>query len=927
MKLFKTGEAAKFLGVSAKTIKRWRKSGKLTPIKSGDNGYCLYADFQLGTIKNELGTKAGTTENVPTLQTRDNVNQLGKQTRENVNQPVKQTRENVTGAKIEMEEFFMKDKKNSAEHIAETIKNEVNFTIKSSNLQNLPREIIKLKRFLNVREDGKTPSGEGWQQSKNQKFLSEINTDTAAFFIGTDKSDNGDKFCVLDFDHVLNDDGVFTNSDAQDFYNNFRAKFPTAYCEKSISGHGLHALLLPTDETFTNFKETLKFANNSCVEVFYNFGKTITLTGNLYDCVANAPIPAGVSVDDFLRHLKAEIDTKNALNKQTQSARQNQDLKTDSDDYDQARARAMLDFIPCSSQTYEDWLNVGMILHNNGNSLADWINWSATDFDRFKEGECAKKWQGFKYNGGLTIATLHKFAKWYGYSEKDFRRQWYKDHPEFQNNSWTDFDFSSENENNENEDSATKPTLDEHIRKRLFGWARSDLFNSRRILMFHNKNFRYLTDSGRWYTYINNVWTDGGKDNGAILPFALNVADLIFRNATNKEEQKLCTQWQQRKTISNAVELLKGESKIRITEKDLNTHKHLLNCKNGVVDLQTGDLLPHDSELLLTQCVNAEYHKGYHNEVVDKFLQDILPDEDTRNALLRYLGYCLTGENSAEKALFIHGSGGNGKGTLSKILLELFADYACSFPIEAILTQPYNRADGDSATPAFNKLQWRRLALAEEIPAGRKLDYAKFKILTGGDNLPIRKLHQEATEIKDPVHKLIFSGNHLPELDDAHDPGILRRWIQIHFEQDFIGDKCDETLKRRLLTSEVLSALLNLLVENSIEWYKHGLIVSDKMKNDRDSYFAENDFIAEFINEFCERGNGFKVKRLDLLKFLKNKYPNETRGKSDPSLTNAVKRIEGIDYKQATGNRYYFLGVRLRNEQDLDNDCYLPTEE
>ena len=85
MKLFKTGEAAKFLGVSTKTIKNWRKSGKLTPIKTGENGYCLYADFQLGKIKNELGklgNEVGKAGNFPTLQTRENVNQPVKQTRE-----------------------------------------------------------------------------------------------------------------------------------------------------------------------------------------------------------------------------------------------------------------------------------------------------------------------------------------------------------------------------------------------------------------------------------------------------------------------------------------------------------------------------------------------------------------------------------------------------------------------------------------------------------------------------------------------------------------------------------------------------------------------------------------------------------------------------------------------------------------------------
>lgn len=93
---------------------------------------------------------------------------------------------------------------------------------------------------------------------------------------------------------------------------------------------------------------------------------------------------------------------------------------------EQERALAMLNFIPCSELTYEDWLAVGMILKNNGNSCADWVQWSRND-TRFKDGECQSKWNGFNGNG-LTIATLHKLAVLYSYSEKDFQRQWYQQH-------------------------------------------------------------------------------------------------------------------------------------------------------------------------------------------------------------------------------------------------------------------------------------------------------------------------------------------------------------------------------------------------------------------------------------------------------------------------------------------------------------------
>lgn len=107
------------------------------------------------------------------------------------------------------------------------------------------------------------------------------------------------------------------------------------------------------------------------------------------------------------------------------------------------RARAMLEVIPCSTQTYADWIAVGMILKNNGNDCADWIAWSSTDTERFKVGECERKWAGFQDNGGLTIATLHYFAKnLYGYSEKDFQRDWHKTHDSTNNKKFAQSDDS-----------------------------------------------------------------------------------------------------------------------------------------------------------------------------------------------------------------------------------------------------------------------------------------------------------------------------------------------------------------------------------------------------------------------------------------------------------------------------------------------------
>ena len=59
---------------------------------------------------------------------------------------------------------------------------------------------------------------------------------------------------------------------------------------------------------------------------------------------------------------------------------------------------------------YDEWLAVGMALKAGGASVADWEQWSRGDSARFNEGECARKWAGFK-SGGVGVGTLVKMFR------------------------------------------------------------------------------------------------------------------------------------------------------------------------------------------------------------------------------------------------------------------------------------------------------------------------------------------------------------------------------------------------------------------------------------------------------------------------------------------------------------------------------------
>ena len=98
--------------------------------------------------------------------------------------------------------------------------------------------------------------------------------------------------------------------------------------------------------------------------------------------------------------------------------------------YREFRIRRMLEHINVVDGEYEKWRDVGFGLYNEGMPCSMWEQWSRTQ-PEFKEGECEEKWKTFGYEpSGITVKSLHEFAKEGGYSERDTQRDWYQLHPE-----------------------------------------------------------------------------------------------------------------------------------------------------------------------------------------------------------------------------------------------------------------------------------------------------------------------------------------------------------------------------------------------------------------------------------------------------------------------------------------------------------------
>lgn len=72
----------------------------------------------------------------------------------------------------------------------------------------------------------------------------------------------------------------------------------------------------------------------------------------------------------------------------------------------------LLNYIDPSTLNYQEWVNVGFALKQEGYNVTDWDAWSMKDAVRYHAGECFRKWDSFKGTGApITGATIIQMAK------------------------------------------------------------------------------------------------------------------------------------------------------------------------------------------------------------------------------------------------------------------------------------------------------------------------------------------------------------------------------------------------------------------------------------------------------------------------------------------------------------------------------------
>jgi putative DNA primase/helicase len=470
--------------------------------------------------------------------------------------------------------------------------------------------------------------------------------------------------------------------------------------------------------------------------------------------------------------------------------------------------------------------------------------------------------------------------------------------------------------------------------------GRTETASARRFVNAFPNQLRYCQPWKSWFYWDGKRWKCDKECH--VQGLAKSYAESLWREITTvqaddhtaAELEKFAKRSNTKLGIENIMVLARSEPGVPVLVDQFDRQHTLLNVENGVLNLETGELAPHDPTLMLSKIAPVTYDPAAECPTWLRFIAEITapvdepaslpPPEDAGDAyepppppsgtlvkeyLQRLAGWCLTGLIRDHAMPFFYGAGANGKSTFLNMLLEILGpDYAMKAPPELIMVRgrdahPTERAD----------LFGKRMVITNEVDEGRRLAEGLVKDLTGSDSIRARRMNEDFWEFR-PTHKLIVAGNHKPTVRGM-DEGLWRRIKLVPFNRVFAKHERDESLPEKLAAER--SGILNWCLAGCRAWFANGLPEPEIIATATNEYRSEQDIIGNFLTEKCVVADWARVRCGQLYTSYKEwcEESNE-RPMTQTKFGNAMKNERRFGEK--TSNGKWYLGVTLRADATSD---------
>jgi putative DNA primase/helicase len=355
----------------------------------------------------------------------------------------------------------------------------------------------------------------------------------------------------------------------------------------------------------------------------------------------------------------------------------------------------------------------------------------------------------------------------------------------------------------------------------------------------HGRDLRYCHHAGSWYQWNGTLWC---KDE---VGRAFHSARILARQLASEQKERARLKASSSSFAGGVERFAARDPVVTATAHTWDRDLYLLGTPAGTVDLRTGELREARREDYITKSTAVAPSETADCPRWLKFLDEATGgDQALIEFMQQWCGYCLTGNTQEHALVFVHGDGGNGKGTFLNTATSILQDYATTAAMDTFIA-----SKGDKHTTDVAMLHGARLVTASETEEGRAWAEARIKQLTGGDNITARFMRQDNFTFK-PQFKLMIIGNHKPVLRNVDD-AARRRFNIIPF---VCKPKVpDVTLETKL--KEEWPGILRWMIDGCLIWQQAGRLTRPKVVLDTtNEYFADQDLFRLWIEECCETG-------------------------------------------------------------------------
>ena len=323
---------------------------------------------------------------------------------------------------------------------------------------------------------------------------------------------------------------------------------------------------------------------------------------------------------------------------------------------------------------------------------------------------------------------------------------------------------------------------------------------------------------------------------------------------------------------------------------DLNT-KNIFCFKNKSFNLDTNEEVEINKYDYVTLHTSYNYRKSTPEELlkINNFLEEILPDKEIRDCAISCLRRGLQGYQDEYFILF-NGQGGNGKGVLLELFMEILGTEYFYEGHNAILTSKPKTG----ANPEIANCNLKRTICFSEPDESEKLNGSAIKLMSGNPVINARTLYSK-NNVTNLTATIILQCNQRPKISGRSDAALSRRFVDILFPINFVNSERelvegndsiklkDMSFKAKDFKDNHKFALFNILFDSEHK----NIYIPNIVSSRTNEFLCDNDDLLNWFNEFYEFTEDSKV----CIKFI-DLYQDFKISQTYQQLSNDEKRNE-----------------------------------